>query len=101
MKLFTTFGLLASAGQYWLASGLPQFPDNPMCTAGITSVEVQPVQFIVRRPIYISAFLPANTVLILDDGLTLTVTNAPLTLITEIDKLGTLTSEVTRRVHLL
>lgn len=96
MKLIAAFGLLAAAGQYWRAAGLPQFPDNPVCAAGITSVEVQPVQFIVRQPIYISAFLPANTVLVLDDGLTLTITNAPMTLITEIDKLETLTSQVTR-----
>lgn len=96
MKFNTILGLLVAASQYWPAIALPQFPDNPVCAAGITSVEVQPVQFIVRQPIYISAYLPVNTVLVLDDGLTLTITNAPLTLVTEIDKLGTLTSQVTR-----
>ncbi|KAK1635642.1 hypothetical protein BDP81DRAFT_298268, partial [Colletotrichum phormii] len=96
MKFNIILGLLAAASQYWPAIALPQFPDNPVCAAGITSVEVQPVQFIVRQPIYISAYLPVNTVLVLDDGLTLTITNAPLTLVTEIEKLGTLTSQVTR-----
>ncbi|GKT50475.1 uncharacterized protein ColSpa_10656 [Colletotrichum spaethianum] len=96
MKFVTALSLLAAASQHWRVAGLPQFPDNPVCAAGITSVEVQPVQFIVRQPIYISAFLPVNTVLVLDDGLTLTITNAPMTLVTEIDKLGTLTSQVTR-----
>ncbi|KAK1986057.1 hypothetical protein LZ30DRAFT_582784, partial [Colletotrichum cereale] len=97
MRFVTSItGLLAAAGQSWLAAALPQFPDNPVCPAGITSVEVQPVQFIVRQPIFISAFLPVNTVLVLDDGLTLTITNAPMTLVTEIDKLGTMTSQVTR-----
>ncbi|KAK1966417.1 hypothetical protein LY78DRAFT_53048 [Colletotrichum sublineola] len=96
MRFATALSVLAAAGQPWLAAALPQFPDAPVCPAGITSVEVQPVKLIVRQPIYISAYLPVNTVLVLDEGLTLTITNAPMTLVTQVDKLGTLSSQSTR-----
>ncbi|EFQ27261.1 60S ribosomal protein L19 [Colletotrichum graminicola M1.001] len=96
MRFVRAMSLLAAAGQSWLAAALPQFPDNPVCPAGITSVEVQPVQLIVKQPIYISAYLPVNTTLVLGDGITLTITNAPVTLVTEIDKLGTTNSQATR-----
>ncbi|WYZ33815.1 hypothetical protein EsH8_I_000091 [Colletotrichum jinshuiense] len=96
MKFTTTLRLLAAASQFLCANGLPQLPKEPVCAAGITSVEIQQVQFIVRQPIYISAFLPVNTVLVLDNDVTLTITNAPMLLVTEIDRLGTLNSQVTR-----
>jgi hypothetical protein len=85
----------------WLRQILAQSPpeiarDYPGCPGGITSVEVQPVEIVWRQPTRISAFISSDTLIVLDETRSINVTNAPLTLVTEIVNYVTSITLITR-----
>jgi hypothetical protein len=56
----------------------PELDRPPM----VTVVEVQPVEIIYEEETSISLFIPRNTVLVVDRGVSIKVTDAPITLST-------------------
>lgn len=77
-----------------LATGRAALPDQ--CPAGVTSVSIQPLEVIVYRPTYLSVYITTNTVLVFDDVHTISVSEAPILLVTEIGRFET-SSEVHSR----
>lgn len=82
--------LAASTLQFWLASAL-QHPAS-ICPTGLTYVQLQPVHVLVKKPIQLSAYITSNTTIAVDETLTITVTDAPLVLVTELTQYETITS---------
>ncbi|RTE79203.1 hypothetical protein BHE90_006305 [Fusarium euwallaceae] len=76
--------------QFWLAYAL-QHP-TAICSTSLTYVQLQPVHILVEKPIQLSASITSNTTIAVDDTLTVTVTNAPLILITELTQYETITT---------
>lgn len=80
-----------AAGAWAFCLGLGVYAQgDPDCPDGRSLVEVQPEVTIGLQPISISTFLPSNTVLTVG-GTTITITNAPTTLVTEFTLTGTST----------
>ncbi|KAJ4132589.1 hypothetical protein NW754_015406 [Fusarium falciforme] len=67
-----------------------QTQGDPDCPDGIHVVEVQPEVVVGLQPVYISTFIPSNTVLTIG-GTTIPITNAPTTLVTSFTLTGTST----------
>lgn len=77
-------------------SALSQPRTEPYCPAGVTSVHVQPLEVVIARPVRISAYVSTNTVIVICDGLSINITNAPLTVVTDVTRLETSRTLVTR-----
>ncbi|RSL80563.1 hypothetical protein CEP52_014938 [Fusarium oligoseptatum] len=80
--------------QFWLAYAL-QHP-TAICSTSLTYVQLQPVHILVEKPIQLSASITSNTTIAVDDTLTVTVTDAPLILITELTQYETITTILKR-----
>lgn len=88
------FGLAAGASVLLgraLAVAAPQVPSESDCPDGVEVVTVQPAVILTHQPIRISSFIPSNTVLTFG-SVTISVTDAPTTLVTDITLTGTSTS---------
>lgn len=70
------------------------YPD--IFPAGVVTYDVQPVVVEVKKPILISQYIPANTILDLGGGHTLKVDNAPTTISTVLTETFYQTTQVTR-----
>jgi predicted ribonuclease YlaK len=84
----------------WLGTmlALPQsyLLQEPQCPDDIVSVEIQQVEIVVYMPTHISFMIPTNTLIIIDEGQSINITNAPITLITEIGNYVTTYTTLTR-----
>lgn len=56
--------------------------------------KVYPVEVVVEKPIDVNIYCPENTLLVIDDGLALDVTDAPTTVITRLTKTTTICTTV-------
>lgn len=88
--------LAASTLQSCLASALEQ--PASICPTGLAYVQLQPVHILVEKPVQLSAYITSNTTIAVDKTLTITVTDAPLVLVTEITQYETITSLAKRYV---
>lgn len=59
-----------------------------------TVTKVHPVQVVIVQPVDISAYVPENTLFVVDDELAVSITDAPTTLITQLTKTSTLYTSV-------
>lgn len=62
------------------------------CTTGVNIYVTQTVTQVFATPVLIDAFIPANTDIVINDGLTIPVTDAPTHLVTEVIALRTSTT---------
>lgn len=88
--------LVASTLQFWLASAVEH--PAPICPTGLAYVQLQPVHVLVEKPVQLSAYIASNTTITVDETLTITVTDAPLVLVTELTQYETITSLAKRYV---
>lgn len=86
-----TFRLSKLAGAAALALSQPalggylsQGSQHQACPAGKVVVELQPTELIFKQPVDIDLYCPSNTEIPIDDDVTVTVTDAPKTVVTQV-----------------
>lgn len=59
-------------------------PHEPACPSGKTIVELHPVELVFEQPVEVDVYCPSNTKIPIDDDITITVTDAPKTVVTQV-----------------
>ena len=54
------------------------------CPNGLTIIELQPAQIVAEQPVWIDAFFPNDYEIPIRDDLTITVTGAPTSIVTDL-----------------
>ena len=90
---FCQAALLLSDLQGTLAAAWPDPVSEDICPAPVL---IQPVEVILNNLLPINTLVTANTVLVLDSILTLTITNAPIRISTVVTSVVTSLTTLTR-----
>ncbi|SPO02303.1 uncharacterized protein DNG_04976 [Cephalotrichum gorgonifer] len=98
LSLLAGFALHASAhtGAHGPPAGLAS-PDE-VCPAGITTVIVRPADVVIKQVIEVDVHCPENTVLPIHDDVTITVANAPTSIVTKVTCIHTAHTTLTETV---
>ena len=83
-RLSKLAGAALALSQGALAGYFPPFPHHPVCPAGKTIVELQPAELIFKQPVEIDLYCPSNTEIPINNDVTVTVTDAPKTVLTQV-----------------
>lgn len=83
-RLSKLAGVALALSQPALAGYSPHAPDHEVCSSGKTIIELQPAEVIYEQAVDVDVYCPSNTEIPIDDDVTITVTDAPKTVVTRV-----------------